>query len=64
MAVSDRKWQMHVIAEEIAEREYQVDFYSLSDDVKDTVWSRAEVEWMERAMARADWLNDAEREAL
>jgi hypothetical protein len=58
----DYKYEMQLIAEQIAEDEYGKDFYELSQDLQYQVFTRAEREYVERACDRADYLRKAERE--
>jgi hypothetical protein len=50
----DKKYEIHLIAEKIAEEEYQCEFYELSKGQQDKVWTKAEVEFEEKLMDRAD----------
>lgn len=56
----DKKYEIHLIAEELAREKFGRGFYELSPGDQDIVWSLAEVEREERAMERAaevrEWL--------
>ena len=48
------KYRIHCIAEEIATREHNQEFYDLPPEEQDSVWKKAEVEYMETLYDRAD----------
>ena len=50
------RYGIHEIAEEIAEKEFDCGFYDLSEKQQDDVWTRAEVEYIERLQDNADTL--------
>ncbi len=58
----DYKYDMQMIAEEIAQEEYGEDFYDLPSDLQHQVFLRAEDRWVDRAASGADYLNDLARE--
>ena len=58
----DYKYDMQMIAEEIAQAWYNTDFYRLSDDAQYQVYTAAEEKYRERICDRSDYLRKAERE--
>ena len=60
----DYKYDMQLIAEQIAEDEYGKDFYELSNELQYQVYTRAEREYVERACDRADYARKAQREGV
>lgn len=58
----DYKWEMQLIAEEIAEQRYQKDFYDLPTDLQMEVYGDATVTYTERLCDAADYHRHAERE--
>jgi len=52
----DKKYQIQLIAEEIAEERHHCEFYELSDELQSKVWREAEVRFEESLMDRADML--------
>lgn len=58
----DYKWDMQVIAEELADKLYGKDFYDLDKDTQYAIYQRATVQYVERLADRADYLRKAERE--
>jgi hypothetical protein len=46
--MSDYKYEIQMIAEEIAEDEYGKDYHSLTDELQCAVYSRAMETWSER----------------
>jgi len=54
----DMKYEIHLIAEEIAEREYGCEFYDLPNDKQTEVWNKAEAEWADRQADRSDRMLD------
>lgn len=51
----DYKYAMQLLAEEIAQEEYETDFYDLPAEVQMHVFQKAELEWAERRMDAADY---------
>lgn len=60
----DYKWDMQVIAEELAEKLYGKDFYDLPADAQYAVYNQAIQTYTERLCDRADYLRKAARENL
>ena len=58
----DYKFDMQMIAEEMAETLYGKDFYDLDPQIQYAVYQQATVEYVERLADRADYLRKAERE--
>lgn len=58
----DYKYEMQMLAEDIALEDYGMDFYSLNPAKQHEVFSRAMEEWSERQASRADYLNDCAKE--
>ena len=54
----DYKYEIQKIAEEIAYREHDCEFYELSEELKDKIWRRAEVEFAEHLQDYADNLRE------
>ena len=52
----DKKYEIQKIAEGIAYREHGLSFYDLSEETQDIVFGKAEVEFEERMMEKADQL--------
>ena len=52
---TDYKYAIFERANEIAETEFGRDFYELSQDDQSKVWMRAEHDWADSQMARADF---------
>jgi hypothetical protein len=50
----DYKYEMQMRAEELAEEEYGVDFYALSQDQQFTVFERARQDWIDARVSKAD----------
>lgn len=55
----DMKYEMYLIAENIAYERYGCCFYQLSNELREKVWREAEEEWSERECDFADRLIDA-----
>ncbi len=60
----DYKYEIQLIAEELAEERYGKDFYDLSQDEQYTVFTEAQKQWVERQCDHADYLRKAARENL
>jgi hypothetical protein len=58
----DYKWDMQLIAEDLAQTLYGKDFYDLDGPTQYTVYNQAIVMYTERMADRADYLRKAERE--
>ena len=58
----DYKWALQMKAEEIAEEQYGVDFYSLSPAEQSQVYERGMNEYHDDLAATADYFRKAERE--
>jgi hypothetical protein len=58
----DYKFDMQMIAEELAEERYGKDFYELSPDQQYETFNDAAHRYSERACDRADYLRKAARE--
>lgn len=43
----DQKEWIQDKAEELAEEEYEMDFYNLNDNTQGKIWERAEKEWID-----------------
>ncbi len=48
----DYKYEISLIADEIAEREYNSEFHDLDQPTQFKVWREAEIEWSVRMVAR------------
>jgi hypothetical protein len=59
---SDYKWDMQMIAEELAVQLYDKDFYDLDLDTRMAVYGQAQVQYVERLCDRADYLRKAAKE--
>lgn len=59
---TDYKWEMQIIAEELAETLHGKDFYELDQDTQYAVYTKAMQSWSERQCDRADYLRDVEKE--
>lgn len=46
--MSDMKWEIGEIADQMAEDEYQKDFYALPEVTRNSIWAKAELEWANR----------------
>ena len=62
--MSDYKFDMQLIAEQIAENRYGRDFYELPIELQIEVFGEATQEWSDRQADRADFLRKAEREKI
>ena len=58
----DRKWNMQMLAEELADKLYGKEFYDLPQNLQMEVYHGATVEYVERLCDRADCLRKATRE--
>jgi hypothetical protein len=58
----DYKWDMQVIAEELAEKLYGKDFYDLDRNTQYAVYTQATQQYVERLCDRGDYLRKAKRE--
>lgn len=58
--MSDYKWQCQMKAEEIAQKEYDKEFYELSDDLQHKVFTEAMESVRDSYCAKADHLRDQE----
>jgi len=58
----DYKYDMQLIAEELAQSLYEKDFYDLDQDTQYAVYNQAMVSYTERLCDRADYMRKAERE--
>jgi len=56
--MSDYKYEVQMIAEELAESLYHDEFYSLPDHLRDEVYNDAMKEYAERKAAYIDRLRD------
>lgn len=54
----DVKYEMFLIADEFAYEKYGHGFYDLSQEQQTTIWKRAEEEWADREIAKAERLID------
>ena len=60
--MNDMKYEMQMIAEDLAETEFLKDYYDLPIDKQIELYGRATAIWMERQLDRADYLRKAARE--
>ena len=58
----DYKWDIQMIAEEIAEKQFGCDFYDLSPETQYSTYKNAQEEYASRLADKADQLRDEERE--
>jgi hypothetical protein len=58
----DYKYDMQVMAEELAEERFGRDFYSLSDEMQYAIYREAQGNYTDRLADRADFLRKSERE--
>lgn len=52
--MTDMKWEMFQIAEEIAAEDHNTDFYLLNEVTRASIWQRAEQHWQEQQSSKAD----------
>ncbi len=58
----DYKYDMQMIAEELAENRYGKDFYDLDDDTQYAVFNEAMGEYSDRMADMGDYLRKAQKE--
>lgn len=58
----DYKWDMQMIAEELAQSRHGKDFYDLDSDTQYALFTEASRQYVERMCDHADYLRKAERE--
>lgn len=56
--MSDYKYEMQEIADEMAQERYKMDFYDLSPRIQAILYSLAMFEWHDRMAAKAEALED------
>lgn len=56
--MSDMEDEIVAIADEIAEKQYDGEFYDLDDKLQSIVYQRATQEWHDRQSAKAEALED------
>jgi hypothetical protein len=55
---ADYKYEMQLIADELAKERFGTDFYSLSQAKQDSVFNDAMQAWQDKQASRADLLED------
>lgn len=50
----DMKYEIHCIAERIANEKHGCDFYDLSKELQSKVWGKAEAEWNDKQIDKAE----------
>jgi hypothetical protein len=58
----DYKYDIQMIAEELAQEKYEKEFYDLTSDQQYEVYTLANQHYIERLCDRADYLRKAQRE--
>ena len=59
---TDYKYAMQVVAEEIAETEYDKDFYDLPQEIQDKVYNMGVDRFTDKMISKVDALLDREKE--
>jgi hypothetical protein len=60
--MSDYKYEMQMIAEQVAYDDYGCDFFDLSSETQYNIFRKAEDTWSENMMAEAESLSDRLKE--
>jgi hypothetical protein len=55
---NDYKYEIQIIAEELAEEEYYIDYYSLGEPQQVMIFQKAEILWAEMKAGEAEEMND------